>query len=182
MYDRRTNHRVGNHCLGNREHCKHLDSLSRYKESDPRKQTLGEELRLSLSVDLGLKLDERFNSERFCKIRLDAAQALLGKGDLVQAEEVFDFFDTVGELLKQGALSEEIVHSLFFHWINLYWNAAKDYIGKEQQGTALVWQEFETAYKTVLQIERRKDPNSKDINPTAEHIREQLKDELHETS
>jgi hypothetical protein len=134
--------------------------------------------RLSLSVDLALKLEERFNTERFCQIRSAAARALLEGRDLVGAEEVFDFFDTVGEMVKQGALSEEIVHSLFFHWINLYWNAASSYIAREQEGTALVWQEFEKVYRRVLQIEKRKDPNSKDINPGIEHIREQLNDEL----
>jgi hypothetical protein len=169
---------MGNHCFSNRQHCKHLDRLQWHKKSDRGGQALGQDFRLSLSVDLAIKLEERFNTEQFCQIRSDAARALLEGRDLVRAEEVFDFFDTVGEMVKQGALSEEIVHSLFFHWINLYWNAARSYIAKEQEGTALVWQEFEKVYRRVLQIEKRKDPNSKDIDPSTEHIREQLRDEL----
>ena len=134
--------------------------------------------RLSLSVDLCLKLDERFSSHSFRCLRSAAARALLESTDLSEAEEVFDYFDTVGELVKSGALTPEIVHSFFFHWINLYWNAGKNYILDMRKEAALLWEGFEYVYNEVTLIERQRDPSSQDLAPSAQRLRIQLNDEL----
>ena len=48
-----------------------------------------------------MKLDDRFNTEDFRQIRSHAAQSLLSSQKLVDAEDVFDFFETVGLLVRQ---------------------------------------------------------------------------------
>jgi hypothetical protein len=65
--------------------------------------------------------------------------------------------------VRLRALNAEIAHSLFFHWINLYWVAGRDHIRKRQAISKSLWRDFESLYKEVLAIERKKDPASKDI-------------------
>ncbi len=134
----------------------------------------------SLSLELVMKLDDRFLSERFVKIRSDAAQALLAQQseDPVQAEEVFDFFETIGTFVKRDSLDADLAYNFFFHWINLYWNAGKDYILKKRKGSGALWSDFEFLYSEVLKVEKQKDPKSLDITPSQQRIEEQLQEEI----
>jgi len=77
------------------------------------------DFRLSLSAELALKLGERFNSEGFRKCRFIAASALLRQEGMDEAEDVLDFLESVGLLMRLGALNDEVAYSFFFHWINL---------------------------------------------------------------
>jgi hypothetical protein len=81
---------------------------------------------LALSADTALKFDARFNEPGFKRLRSIAAKALLTHTSEEEAEDVFDFFDTVGLFVRLGALSGEVAHSLFFHRINLYWKAGSN--------------------------------------------------------
>ena len=135
------------------------------------------DFRLSLAADLSMKLDDRFNSDEFKKARSTAAKALLSGQDLGEAEDVFDFFETIGLFVQTSALTPEFAHNFFFHWINLYWNAGKNYIDQKRQDARPLWEDFEFIYNAVLKIEKRKDPNSKDLRSSEERIREQLQEE-----
>src|SRR5947209_12213191 len=74
---------------------------------------------LALSADTALKFDARFNEPSFKRLRSNAAKALLSHTSKEDAEDVFDFFDTMGLFVRLGAMSDEVAHSLFFHWTNL---------------------------------------------------------------
>lgn len=124
--------------------------------------------RLSLAADLSMKLDDRFQDKEFATIRSRAARALKEHVAEVEAEDVFDFFETIGMFVRLRALNAEIAHSLFFHWINLYWVAGRDHIRKRQAISKSLWRDFESLYKKVLDIERKKDPASKDIELSAD--------------
>lgn len=132
---------------------------------------------LSLSVELALRLDQQFNQIEFRKTRSLAARALLSGENEQLAEEVFDFFDSIGLLVKLGALHDDIAHSYFFHWINLYWHAGKHLVGSKQKETSEVWKNFETLYRRVYTIEKRRNPDSADLKALPQRIREQLQDE-----
>lgn len=125
--------------------------------------------KLTIGADLGMKLDDRFNSDEFLSKRLTAAKALKGEIELEDTEDVLDFFDTVGLFVRLGALESE-AHSLFFHWINLYWRAAEDYIKKRQKEATLTWADFATLYKKTREIEQKRDPGSRDLRLTDEDI------------
>ncbi len=134
--------------------------------------------RLSLAADLSMKLDDRFQEEEFRATRSKAARALKEHIAENEAEDVFDFFETVGMFVRLRALKAEIVHSLFFHWINLYWVAGRDHIRKRQTTAKCLWRDFESLYKKVLEIERRKDPASKDIELATDARDRYLDDEI----
>jgi hypothetical protein len=122
-----------------------------------------EDFKLSLAADLSMKLDDRFNTEDFRQTRSHAAQALLSGQKLVDAEDVFDFFETVGLLVRTGALTKELAYNFFFHWINLYWVAGQGHIQKKRKVAKSLWENFEYLYDIVQQLERMKDADSEDL-------------------
>jgi hypothetical protein len=134
--------------------------------------------RLALSVDIVHKFDVSFNEPNFRATRSKAAKALLSKMNEGEAEDVFDFFDTVGLFVKLGALTDELAYSVFFHWINLYWIAGKHHIGSKQTETSTVWNNFRKLSETVREIERQKDPESEDLKMPENRLHEQLQEEI----
>lgn len=133
---------------------------------------------LALAADLSLKLEERFNSEEFREVRARAARALLDGKDLVEAEDVFDFFETVGLLVRTKTLRNDLAYNFFFHWINIYWLAGESYIKTKRQGAKALWEDYEKLYSDVRKVEQSKDSNSAELKLTPEQISERLKEEL----
>lgn len=132
----------------------------------------------ALGADLSLKLEERFNSEEFHRIRARAARALLEGTNLGEPEDVFDFFETVGLLVRIKTLSADLAYNFFFHWINLYWLAGENYIKTKRQSTKALWEDFEKLYQAVRKIEQLKDSSSSELKLGSEQIKERLKEEL----
>ena len=122
-----------------------------------------EDFKLSLAADLSMKLDDRFNTEGFRQTRSHAAQALLSSHKLVDAEDVFDFFETVGLLVRTEALTKDLAYNFFFHWINLYWVAGQGHIQEKRKVSKSLWEHFEYLYDIVRQSERIKDADSEDL-------------------
>lgn len=138
------------------------------------------DFKLSLAADLSMKLDDRFNAKDFRQIRSHAAQALLSGKKLVDAEDVFDFFETVGLLVRTGALTNELAYSFFFHWINLHWVAGQGHIQEKRKVARSIWRDFEYLYDIVQQSERRRDPDSEDLKlaKQPQRLRTLLRDEI----
>ncbi len=141
-----------------------------------KKQT--ESLEKSVSADICLKLMDRFDRPSMIAARSEAAKALLSKTNLDSVDEVFDFFESVGLYVRREMLDKEVAHSFFFHWINLYWNAGKERIETNRLRAAGIYSDFESLYQTVLAIEMKEDPKSRDINPTDADLKAFLKQEI----
>ncbi len=140
--------------------------------------TQNKAFKASLSADLAMKLDDRFGLPEFKKTRAAAALALRDGVSKEDAEDVFDFFETVGLFARRKVLDAEIVHSFFFYWINFYWITGKDYIANAQSGANLRWKDFGDLYLKVLKIEEERDRNSEDIAPSPEQIARFLREEI----
>lgn len=124
----------------------------------------------SVSADLCLKLVDRFESQEMQIVRSKAAKALRDQSSLHAADDVFDFFEIVGLYVRLGTLDKEIAHSFFFHWVNLYWHVGKEYIFKSRKRSREIYCDFEGLYRTVLEIEMKNDPKSRDLDPTAAEV------------
>lgn len=124
----------------------------------------------SVSADLCLKLVDRFESLPMLEARSKAANALRYKSDPRLADDVFDFFEIIGLYVRLGTLDKALAHSFFFHWVNLYWQAGKDYIFKSRERSSDIYRDFEGLYQTVLAIEMKNDPRSRDLDPTDAEI------------
>jgi hypothetical protein len=141
-----------------------------FAESAAAMRSQAESFALSVSASLSFKLSDHFDSPDFRKLRSKAATALVTNQDLENADDVFDFFETVGLYVRRRALDEETAHALFFHWVNIYWHAGQDCILRNQKRTVSVWSDFQDLHRTLLEIERKQDRNSRDINPTPSDI------------
>ena len=141
-----------------------------------REQT--QSLAKSVSADLCLKLLDRFDRPSMMAARSLAAKALLSKSNLDSADVVFDFFETVGFYVRRKMLDKDVAHSFFFHWVNLYWHAGKEYIETTRKRATGIYSDFEFLYETVLAAEMKEDPLSRDINPTDAAIKAYLKQEI----
>jgi hypothetical protein len=71
-----------------------------------KKQT--ESLAKSVSADLCLKLIDRFDRSSMITARSLGATALLTQSKLDDADDVFDFFETVGLYVRRGILAIEM--------------------------------------------------------------------------
>ncbi len=80
---------------------------------------------LSLSIDLLLKMDDRFNSPLLTNYRKHAAESLLAGKPTDAVDEVLDFFETIGLLVRKGAIEKEMTWSTFFYWILRYEHATR---------------------------------------------------------
>jgi hypothetical protein len=132
----------------------------------------------SVSADLALKLLHDFDSENSRERRSRVADALLKKIKLVEVEELFDAFESIGLFVRRGLLDAEIAHSFFFHWVNLYWVAGKHIIGEKRQASSDLWCDFEFLYKKLSKIEMERDARSRFINPSDDLVKACLEEEL----
>jgi hypothetical protein len=134
--------------------------------------------KLTLHAETLLKFESEFNSADFKRSRCVAAKALLYKRNEEEAEDIFDFFETVGLFVKVGALTPKIVYSVFFHWINLYYKAGKHHIGSRRQDTDALWGDFQGIYNAVCEIEKQTDPDSEDLKMPESRLHKQLQEEI----
>ena len=138
------------------------------------------DFKLSLSADLSMKLEDRFDTSEQRKVRSRAAQALLSQSNMIAAEDVFDFFEMVGLLVRSDALTKVLAYNFFFHWVNLYWVAGHGKIMEDRRLSKSLWENFEYLYKIVCDLERKADPNSGDLRLANEpkRIEELLRAEI----
>lgn len=103
------------------------------------------------------RYEERF-FERMEKKRKNAALFLLGQnpaesGDL---EDILDFFQApIAQKTIDQHLEDREVYSYFYHWIRLYWQAAKDYVDHYREDEPEAWQDLETLYRIVTDCAER---------------------------
>ncbi len=133
------------------------------REQNREAEASRKDFKLSLAADLSMKLEDRFDTAEQRKVRSRAARALLSKGNFVDAEEVFDFFEMVGLLVKLDALTKELAYNFFFYWTNLYWVAGRAKILEDRKVSKSLWENFEFLYNVVCEVERRTDPTSRDL-------------------
>lgn len=120
----------------------------------------GHEARFSLNTELLLRLYEQFDSDHMRVERKNAASALLEiieKGEaprykLNSLEQMLNYFELLGLLLKRGAIDKKSAKTMFSFWLRRYWQAAfsqlhpskPSYIEVARNGTnKLLWQNAE---------------------------------------
>lgn len=128
-----------------------ITSVSLIKDHQSRKRTL--------SIELALRLEERFDSDRMQAARKTAAMALIDRKRLSNKKvidsisEFMDFFETVGNLVDRGDLDIEIVYSMFYEWIVNYTTEALEYIEECQTEDPEWWQSVMILRKKMLEMQ-----------------------------
>jgi hypothetical protein len=139
------------------------------------------------SADLTLKMTEYFNSDRFLLIRHSAIAHLYKKYGLdwdcaedsafreevadheltADLREIFNFFNALGELAKDGAIREQQAVEMFALWIRFYYKACESEIdalkrlrGTQQQQS---WQYLHGLYTRVRDDYKYRAPDEVEI-------------------
>jgi len=113
--------------------------------------------RFSAGIELILRLEDQFSTERMYTNRKRAACAFQKKscGEAVnEIDEIIDFFEGVGFLLKRGALDKRVVWTFFFSYLYRFRHLAEEYVVKERRRDPTLWPDFVSLYDQLLVIER----------------------------
>ena len=120
--------------------------------------------RFALGVDLLLKLEAQFDQPEMKAARKSAAKALIPKlaahEKLVSAdlEPVLDFFETLGLLVSQHAVDEELAWNSFSYWLLRYFDLAHDQIKARRtlESDWTYYENFERFAKRLAEVEATK--------------------------
>jgi hypothetical protein len=138
--------------------------------------------REQMRVEIQLKQEDRFDSEPMVQARSSLARLLLRRAAHEEIQEdVMNFFETIGMLLRRRYLDREMVWADFsFHALR-WWTACKDYIREERArkgNDATIFQDFESMVDALYVIEQVKLRKSRaDLEPSADSISEFLREE-----
>jgi len=118
--------------------------------------------RLTTSADLLLRLEDRFDNEDFRETRFEAAKALknITESNQGHIEDVLDFFETIGILVRKKVLNKELVWCSFFYWLHGYFIAGQELIKKQRKRFPSRYNELVTLHRKLLKIEKTVHPYS----------------------
>lgn len=111
---------------------------------------------ITRSLDMLLRLDEKFDSDRMKELRRKTALGFLEDKMVDEAFYVFDFFEEIGLLLRMKAIHEKILFENFFHSPLAYWFTARKYISQMQETNKELYDNFEYLVMKNLDYAKRK--------------------------
>ena len=110
-----------------------------------------------LGLKMLLELSDHFNSDSMLETRRKAAVSLLdGSYDDENVENLLDFFEMVGYLLKHRAINRQVLWCNISYWIIHYWYAAEIHIERKQQKIPARWENIRYLFRIISKIERKK--------------------------
>lgn len=112
-------------------------------------------LRFSLQVQSLLEVEKSFNEPEYRQRRHHAARQLLANAPEKEVDEVLDFLETLGLLVRRKALDAEMVYHTFFYWIDGYWRASADVRQRERRKYERVWEDLPRLYARALGFENK---------------------------
>ena len=136
--------------------------------------------RFSQSIDLTLKLEQRFSgSEDILKARKKAAETLQSNmsSPSTDVDDILDFFDTIGLLVRKKALDKEMVWHTFYYWLHRYSILLEDYIAKRRKTSPATWEDMVDLEKAVVSLELKRCKSKADIEITDDDLKEFLAEE-----
>jgi hypothetical protein len=111
---------------------------------------------ITRSLDVLLRLESKFDSDRMKDLRRKAATGFLEGKFVDEAYYVLDFFEEAGLLLRMKAIHEEILFESFFHSPPAYWFTAKKYILEMRRTRKELYDNLEYLTKKELDYARKK--------------------------
>lgn len=116
--------------------------------------------RRTRAVDLLLKKEAEFDSERMHKKRAFAAKVLLApdprSGDIAP---VLDFIESVASLVNTGDLWKEMAWYTFYYWFSHYYFACEAVIKTEQARDKAVWTGITILYASLQRVQVKQGGN-----------------------
>ena len=135
--------------------------------------------RFTRSLDIFLRLEAKYDTDRMKELRRKAAAGLL-EGKLVdEAYYVMDFFEEAGLLLRMKAIQREILFENFYHSILAYWFTAKKLIVELRNESKELYDHFEFLAEQDLVYAKKKTGENPSKLEDASHWRYFMEREGH---
>lgn len=147
------------------------------KQSDLSKETL--------SVDLTLKFDDRFNNKSMLLKRKFVSQELMTSATISlekvantiisrppvkdRLEDILDFFETIGQLVRRGTLDEVLIWHTFYHWFYHYYFLTEKFINYKREKSASSYPDIKWLHQKMLLLEKERNPEAKE-RPSQEEL------------
>jgi len=135
--------------------------------------------RFQVGVDIFLKFNDRFFENEAMKIvRRKAANGILtGKNE--EVDDVLDFFEEIGLLLKRKAIDEKFVWHSFYHWVHRYYFLTKSYVDTVRKDDDTIWEDFVWLHDRISNYEKkRRNCSDQDLDLEESDLKEFLQDEM----
>ena len=135
-----------------------------------------------------LKYQDKFDQMK--KDRFEAAKTLIeqkgqlgnldGREDVLDPiDDVLDFFEDIGFYERGGQISPETAHHHFYHWLRIYWQAARPYIGAWRKDAPARWSHIDDLFETASEVEMEEAGCSRsEITLSCDRLDEFLKQEI----
>ena len=118
--------------------------------------------RITRSLDVLLRLDGKFDSDRMKDLRRKAATGFLEGKFVDEAYYVLDFFEEAGLLLRMKAIHEETLFESLYHSPPAYWYTAKKHILETRGARKELYDNLEYLAERNLDYARKKTGESTD--------------------
>gem|GEM_PF-437367 len=134
------------------------------------------------SVQVLIIYEQKFDSGDMLAARSKLATQLLNKAPHQEMQEdVLNFFESIGLLLRLKCLNKEMVWANFSYFAIRWEYVCKDYIKEERRlkdNDTTIFEEFEGLVKVMYDMEIKKRKKTREqITPSSEKIQEFLTDE-----
>ena len=106
--------------------------------------------RFSVRMDISWQLErDYYYDEAMIARRRTAAKALLEGRTVIEIDELLNFFDTVGMLVRRGVLDQEIAFHGFGRRILCYWEFARHRIEEVRRDYPTTWNDIDYLVKRL---------------------------------
>jgi hypothetical protein len=136
---------------------------------------------LTLGVQLLRDFERQFEGEgiRECRIELANHYLKTPAGDTLPQDvfldnaSPFDFFETIGVLLRRNVLDMEFVWTSFYYWVVHYWEIAEADINafRKLQDDKTYYNECEYLYLRLIEYDARRTKKQHQRFSQEEHVR-----------
>ncbi|SFT45607.1 DUF4760 domain-containing protein [Paraburkholderia aspalathi] len=132
--------------------------------------------KITLGVEVLMKLNDDFDSQRMRTKRALAAKSLKdhpGEGT-ADIDAVLDFIEGVALFERRGVIETEFVWHDFYEWFSPYYHLTKTYRAEVRNRDSTIWVDLEGLYQRVSPFQGADQPR----HPTPAELTEFLNDEI----
>ena len=148
---------------------------------------LGAWITQSRSTTFSIKIQNQqfkesiYDSEEMIRIRKKASKDILNKKfNTNEVTILFNFFESVGLLLRRNALDLEMLWNDFSSPTLYYWSASETYLINVRNSDETIWENYEYLFKKLMWYSKKK-YKLKDYDISAKEINQFLRREARTT-
>ena len=139
--------------------------------------------RFQAGVELLLKFNDDFDSDRMKRVRKAAAEAIRknkadGVSTMGDVDDVLDFFETISLLVRRNAVDKEFTWHTFYYWLHRYCIICASYIMAEQKSDHARWEDLCWLHTQLSRIDKVRNGSIESASTDDVDLMKFIEDEL----